>query len=74
MKVRLRPIDEGLGSLLCEIEPTREAIDSLVLLLSNDRGVYCDDGEFRLPTDWQFVLDDNGAYLEIILGHEPELE
>lgn len=75
MQVRLRHIDQADGAILGEIEPTALEIQRLVALLENHRIGCNDTGEDECPVvDRQFVLDGPTAYLEIIVGSEPEQE
>lgn len=66
IEVRVRGADEVDGKFLCRV--SHAALDSVIAELTR-WGIYW-DGDMHRETAGQFVLDDSGAYFEVIIGVE----
>lgn len=70
MQVRIRHVDDAEATILGDIPLTKEAVESVIPLLSSwsvssPYGIY-DYTEIS----GQFSVDETGAYFEVLLGSE----
>lgn len=65
MNVYLRDVDKSTGHLFCECAV--DEIADVIAELKRGGGVYC-NGSYITELSYQFVLGDNSAFAEIIVG------